>query len=218
MSGRRPDRMKRKSRLLLVLVSITTVTLGVWILVPSPFVHGVIVGIFAGLSSLVAGIAVLGRIMKKRHAGRLKPPPLPTGSWDYSMDVTDLDGAAVSFSHSAGKVLVLNFWATWCAPCVAEMPSLQRLRDETADLDVQFGFITREGPPVVRQFVEKRGIDLPIYILVGETPECFKGRAIPATFVLDKSGRIAMRHFGAAAWDADGVVAFVRGLAAKPAG
>ena len=210
--------MKRKSRRFLVLGSTAIVTLGAWILVPNPFGHGVIVGVLAALSSIVAGIVVFGRIMRKRMAGRLKPPPLPTGSWDYSMEVTDLDGAAVSFSHSAGQVLVLNFWATWCAPCVAEMPSLARLREETADLDVQFGFITREEPPVVRQFVEKRGIDLPIYVLVGEPPECFKGRAIPATFVLDKGGMIAMRHFGAAAWDADGVVAFVRGLAAKPAG
>ena len=98
------------------------------------------------------------------------------------------------------------------------MPSLGRLRDETADLDVQFGFITREDPPVVRQFIEKRGIELPVYVLTGEPPECFKVRAIPATFVLDKAGMIAMGHFGAAAWDADSVVAFVRGLAAKPAG
>ena len=103
------------------------------------------------------------------------------------------------------------------APCVAEMPSLRRLLDETADLDVQFGFITREDPPVVRRFVEKRGIDLPVYVLSGEPPECFKGRAIPATFVLDKAGTIALRHFGAARWDAENVVAFVRGLAATPA-
>jgi len=150
--------------------------------------------------------------------GALSPPPIPTGSWDYEIEVTDLEGAVATFSESRGKVLVLNFWATWCAPCVAEMPSMGRLRAKTADLDVHFGFITSEDPAVVRKFIEKRGIDLPIYILKGETPECFKARSIPATYVLDKSGLIAMRHFGASAWDADNVVAFVRGLAATPAG
>ncbi len=210
--------MKRKARRFVVPGFIALVALGAWIFIPSPFVHGVIVGVLVALGSMVAGLVVMSRIMKKRMAGRLKPPPIPTASWDYSMEVTDLDGAAVNFSHSAGHVLVLNFWATWCAPCIAEMPSLQRLRDETADLDVQFGFITSEDPPLVRQFVEKRGIDLPIYILEGDPPECFKGRAIPATFVLDKGGRIAMRHFGAAVWDAERVVAFVRGLAVQPEG
>ncbi len=208
--------MKRKAKPLIVLAGLATVALVVWVLVPGPFSHGVIVGLFVGLGSIIGGFTVFIRIMKKRLAGKLEAPPLPTISWDYSMDLADLSGSPVSFSDSSGKVLVLNFWATWCAPCVAEMPSLQRLHDETADLGVQFAFITREDPDVVRKFVKKRGLDLPIYVLSGEPPECFKGRAIPATFLVDKTGMIAMRHFGAAAWDADGVVAFVRGLAAKP--
>jgi hypothetical protein len=83
---------------------------------------------------------------------------------------------------------------------------------------VRFGFVTREEAGVVRPFVEKRGIDLPIYLLKGEPPECFKTRGVPATFVLDRHGSIAMQHVGAAAWDADSIVAFVRGLAAKPSG
>jgi len=208
--------MKHKTKLQLVLGLIGITALVAWFLVPSAFAHGVIVGLFAGFGALLAGLLLLRRVTKKRLTARLQPPPLPTNSWDYSMELTALDGRAVNLSDSAGKVLVLNFWATWCAPCVVEIPSLLRLLSATADLDVRFAFITRENPAVVLRFVEKQGINMPIYVLAGEPPECFRGRAIPATFVLDKTGLIAMRHFGAAKWDAESVVAFVRGLAATP--
>jgi thiol-disulfide isomerase/thioredoxin len=208
--------MKHKTRLQLVLWLVGITAFVAWFVVPSAFVHGVIIGLVGGVGTFVAGLLLLRRLMKKRLAERLQPPPLPTSRWDYSMELTDLDGSALSLSDSAGQVLVLNFWATWCAPCVVEIPSLLRLLAATADLDVRFAFITREDPAVVLRFVEKQGVSMPIYVLVGEPPECFRGRAIPATFVLDKTGLIAMRHFGAAKWDAESVVAFVRGLAATP--
>ncbi len=188
----------RTIRNLIVSAPLAVAVVG-WFLIPGSFAHGVIVGFFATFALLLGGFVVFAMIMKKRRGTTLKPPPLPIGSWDYAMDLTDLDGAPVRPSQWQGKVLVLNFWATWCAPCVAEMPSLKRLLDRTADLDVQFGVVTREESAVVRRFIEKRSIDLPIYLLKGEPPECFKTRGIPATYVLDRSGSIAMRHAGAAA-------------------
>ena len=208
--------MKHKTKLQSVLGLLGITALAAWFVVPNAFAHGVIVGLFAGFGALLVGLLLLSRVTKKRLTARLQPPPLPTNSWDYSMELTALDGRAVNLSDSAGRVLVLNFWATWCAPCVVEIPSLLRLLTATADLDVRFAFITREDPAVVLRFVEKQGINMPIYVLAGELPECFRGRAIPATFVLDKTGLIAMRHFGASKWDAESVVAFVRGLAATP--
>jgi thiol-disulfide isomerase/thioredoxin len=151
-------------------------------------------------------------------ASDLAPPPLPLGRWDFDMSVQALDGEAVAFSGFAGKVLVLNFWATWCAPCVAEMPGLQRLGEATSDLEVTLACVTREPEEVVRTFLQKRPLDVPIYLLDGDPPESFRSRSIPATFILDKSGIIALRHFGAAAWDDPNVVNFIRGLAASPGG
>ena len=208
--------MSRNTRNSFVLIVIAAIAVVGWLVNPTPFAHGVIIGFLATLGSLLAGIVVLTLVMRKRRGSGLQPPPLPVGSWDYAMALTDLDGAPVTPSQWSGKVLVLNFWATWCAPCLREMPSLQRLLEKTADLDVQFGFITREEPAVVRPFVAKRGLELPIYVLEGEPPACFKTRGIPATFVVGRSGDIAMQHVGAAAWDADSIVAFIRGLAAKP--
>ncbi|MCG6957909.1 MAG: TlpA family protein disulfide reductase [Gemmatimonadetes bacterium] len=181
-----------------------------------PFVRGVVVGLLGTFVTIGGVLAVVTRRAKRGLESRLTPPVLPTGRWDYAMAATDLNGAPVSFRAFAGDVLVLNFWATWCVPCVAEMPALERLREATAEFGVHFAYVTREPGDVVRPFVQKRGMRLPVYLTAEEAPECFRSRAIPATFVLDRSGRIALRHFGAAAWDDRAVVDFVRGLALTP--
>jgi len=68
----------------------------------------------------------------------------------------------------------------------------------------------------VAKFVEKRGLTAPVYRLAQAPPDCFASHSIPATFILDKKGMIALRHIGAANWDDDSLVTFVRGLAAIP--
>ena len=208
--------MKREIRVRTLLFSLALVALLVWFLFPVSFVRGVVLGCVSTLLLLAGGVFLLGKRMRKRVGLKLQPPPLPTSSWDYSMELADLSGEPVDCSQFSGKVLILNFWATWCAPCVAEMPSLQGLLEKTADLDVHLALVTPESSEAVQKFVEKHRTDLPIYLIAGKTPDCFKSRAIPATFVLDRFGTIAMRHFGAAKWDDDGVVTFVRGLAATP--
>jgi len=213
---------KPRGRLILLLALVSVVAGVAWVLLPAPFSHGLIVGLLLGPLLLAGAVMILVRSMRARMGARagagLEPPPLPTASWDYVMDLADLDGAPADLRDARGRVLVLNFWSTWCAPCVAEMPALERLRDATADVGVRFAFVTREDPAAVRSFLEKRGLELPVYVASGETPDPFRHRAIPATFVLDRSGTIALRHFGAAAWDAEEVVAWVRMLATAPAG
>lgn len=207
-------------RLLFVAGGVVALAAVVWAFVPLPFVRGLILGFVAAPLVLTGTLMVVARVARRRGAGAgrdLEPPPLPTTTWDYSMDLEDLEGAAVDLSTWRDRVLVLNFWATWCAPCVAELPSLQGLREATAELGVRFGFVTREDPSTVRRFLADRGLELPVYILSGEPPACFTARAVPATYVVDRNGLVALRHVGAAAWDADGVIAFVRGLAAAPA-
>ncbi len=213
--------MKITPRTLLVLILPSATAIGAWLLLPGPFVHGVIIGVVVA----VAGLAVAARIvfaMAKRRARRthgsatLAPPQLPDARWDRVMPLTDLDGQPFSFESAADKVIVLNLWATWCSPCIRELPGLKRLMAATADLDVRFGFVTGEDPETVQAFMAKHDISLPVYIRSVELPLCFKTRGIPATFVIDGSGRIAFGHTGAAAWDGDDVVAFIRGLAARP--
>lgn len=154
--------------------------------------------------------------MKGRLAERLKPPPLPVAAWDYLLEGENLAGERVDFAEFAGSVLVLNVWATWCPPCVAELPSLARLLAALKDEDVALACVTSEGRDEVDAFLAKRDLDVPIYI-VGEVPASFSSRAIPATYVVDRDGRIAFRHMGAAAWDDPSVVEFIRRIATAPA-
>jgi thiol-disulfide isomerase/thioredoxin len=209
--------VKRRVHRFFVILAMAGVVLVALAIVGNTFVRGMAVGIL-GFTTLVAG-GFAFTVRRRAKAGgrpRLKPPPVPTTRWDYAMRARDVEGAPVAFSEFAGKVLVLNLWATWCVPCIAEMPSLARLREGTSDLGVCFACVTREDVGKVRPFVEKQKVSLPFYMLEGELPDCFESRAIPATFILDRTGRIALRHVGAAAWDDDTVMTFVRGLAAAP--
>ena len=157
----------------------------VWVLVPVPFVRGVVVGAVLVLGALLGGGVLVAKRMRKRVGSRLRPPPLPLVRWDFDMSAEDLDGNRLDFADFSGRVLILNFWATWCGPCIAEMPSLSRLKEATSDVGVVFACVTHEPVATVREFLDKRDFDVPIYVVDGDVPKCFESRAIPATFVLD---------------------------------
>ncbi len=187
-----------------------------WIVVPLPFVRGLVAGVVLALAVLAGVLFLVSRRLKRNLGDRLSPPPLPVSQWDYQLHARDLDGHEVDSARFKGRVLVLNVWATWCAPCVAEMPSLGRLASATADVDVSLACLTKEPAQKVRDFLAKRDFSVPVYLADGDIPACFQTRAIPATFVVDRSGWISLRHLGAAAWDDDAVIRFVRTLAAAP--
>jgi len=208
--------MKPSLRRVTILIAVLGAAAGAWIFFSSPFVHGIIVGVFGGLGTVVLILTVVMRRLKGRMERNLAPPPLPAESWDYSVELEDLTGERIAGVDFKGQVLILNFWATWCAPCVAEMPSLVRLHEAAADLGVNMACVTKESQDVVSKFVKRRGISAPIYLLAGDPPAQFQTRGIPATFILDKNGMIALRHVGAASWNDESVVNFVRGLAAAP--
>jgi thiol-disulfide isomerase/thioredoxin len=120
---------------------------------------------------------------------------------DYHMVLEQLNGQKFEFAHARGKVVFLNIWATWCPPCVAEMPAIQQLYDTYRDNDQAiFLMVSNEDKTKVEAFIKKRGYNFPVYINHYRLPEIFQGNSIPLTFVISKTGEVIIRQVGAANW------------------
>lgn len=123
---------------------------------------------------------------------------------DYNWTLINLDSEKNNFSQSKDKVVVLNFWATWCPPCVAEMPSFQKLFDDYGS-DVAFYFVTSEKPDKVNRFLEKHEYSFPVYLQHFEAPDKLQSSVLPTTFILSKSGKIIVNETGVADWNSKNV-------------
>jgi thiol-disulfide isomerase/thioredoxin len=110
----------------------------------------------------------------------------------------DLDGRELSSASLRGKVVILNFWATWCPPCRAEIPDLVALQEKYRDHLVVIGVSEDEGgPEVVRQFAAQHKINYPIVMMTAELEKMFPGvSALPTSFILDRDSRIVQKHVG----------------------
>ncbi|MBG0782876.1 MAG: redoxin domain-containing protein [Bacteroidales bacterium] len=114
--------------------------------------------------------------------------------------VVDANGKSYSLTEYQAKPVFLNFWATWCPPCIAEMPDIQDLYDKYGD-KVAFFLVTDESPQKVDAFMEKRGFDLPVFYHQSGVPQEFATQSIPTTFVISPEQKIVIRKTGAAKWN-----------------
>ena len=120
---------------------------------------------------------------------------------DYQIALKDLKGNEFVTSEFKGKVVFLNFWATWCPPCVAEMPSIQALYDSYKNNnDVMFLLVSNEAAEDVRKFIAKNGYTFPVYLQNGKLPGTFAAMNIPTTYVVSKTGKLVIRETGAVNW------------------
>ena len=134
-----------------------------------------------------------------------EPPPLA---------LDDLDGQPRELADYRGKVVVLNFWATWCAPCIEEMPSFERLaaqleNEPFALVTVNFG----EKPSRITPFLEKIDVDVPVLLDTKmKVSKAWVKRGLPTTFIIDGEQNIRYQVLGEIEWDAPEVIAKIRDL------
>jgi peroxiredoxin len=139
--------------------------------------------------------------------------PVGVGSRAPAYTARTLDGRPVSLESLRGKVVVLNVWATWCAPCRAEMPALQRLQQHFAKDGLEVVAVSVDQPPGisgptgqfstdVRTYVESLGLTFQIlHDPERSIEQLFLVPGLPTTFIIDREGRIAQKIIGARAWD-----------------
>jgi peroxiredoxin len=147
------------------------------------------------------------------QAGDLKPysgEPLP----DFTL--SDMEGRAHTLSSYRGKVVMLNFWATYCGPCIKEMPSMQRLKGKLADRPFDILAIDMaEEKADVEAFMQRHKIEVNFPILLdteGTVIEQWMVSAVPTTFIIDPQGKIQYTLYGGLEWDNDEVVKTINGL------
>ena len=138
------------------------------------------------------------------------PTPVP------AVAMHDLDGRTISLADWRGKVIIVNFWATWCPPCRTEIPDLVALQKKYGDR-LQIVGVSQDEDSVdgVRQFVTAHQMNYPIVMMTPELDKVFPGvTALPTSFILDRQSRVVQRHVGLL--DAVRTEAETRALAGLP--
>ncbi|MEQ8524271.1 TlpA disulfide reductase family protein [Gracilimonas sp.] len=135
---------------------------------------------------------------------------MPGNNADFNMRLISLDGTPTSFSDFKGKTIFLNFWATWCPPCIAEMPNIQRLYDDIQDDDIVFVMASLDqNPQTAKDFIKRKEFTFPVYSAISK-PRVYDTSMVPTTYVISPDGTIVMKHAGMATYNTAEFKAFLR--------
>ncbi|HEU5247888.1 MAG TPA: TlpA disulfide reductase family protein [Candidatus Udaeobacter sp.] len=147
---------------------------------------GVLVVAFVILAVSMASAA----LAENDVSNALKPAP----DWELK----NLEGKVVKLSEFRGKVVILDFWATWCGPCRVEIPHFVELQKQYRDkgLAVIGVSLDEQGPEVVKKFVKQFGVNYPVVIGNEKIADAYGIEGLPTTFVIDRHGRIVSWYIG----------------------
>ncbi len=186
-------------------------------IVDAKFLIGMALGsLLTIVLAVVVSLVLYQQGMKKSEANLLAPPVPGTLSADYDWKLATLEGNAFDFSTLRGEVVFVTFWSPECPYCVIEMGYIQKLYDEIADDGVKFVCATSAHYlEETKKYAAERGLTMPLYTYLDKAPAVYKHRITPAAFIIGRDGKIAWSHEGAAKWNDETTVHFLRGLLIK---
>lgn len=144
-------------------------------------------------------------------------PPVAKQFTAYNFSVKDIDGTQYRLSDYRGKVVVLNFWATWCPPCREEMPSMNRAHKKLAKDDVVILAINvGEDEDTIFEFTGNYPVDFPLLMdQTGEVIKRYPVMGLPTTYIISPTGMVTHRTVGGRAWDDDNLLNELRLISKK---
>lgn len=155
------------------------------------------------MTSLILGVAVFLMaavpVESAESSGAVKKMGISARPSAANFNLTDLNGNPLSLSALKGKVVLLDFWATWCPPCRAEIPHFVELYSayKGKGLEVVGLSVDQGGPAGVTQFIKENSVSYPVAMADIPLTQAYGGiRGIPTTFLLDKNGHIAKKYVG----------------------
>ena len=164
----------------------------------------------------IAGVGIMVLLQSKNSSfNQFGKPLLGKGVPAPNFTFPGLDGKKVSLADYKGKVVLLNIWATWCAPCVAEMPSMEKLYQElkNEDFEILAVSVDESGAEAVNPFMKKHKLDFPVLLdTKGDIKTLYQATGIPESFIIDKDGIIVEKIIGPRDWAASGAIRFFRNL------
>lgn len=164
---------------------------------------------FAMVFATPLRLPVLSTLQRGLLATGLLQPALPTrpaavGAGLPNLPLYTLAGQPANLRQFRGKVVLVNEWASWCPPCLAEMPGLQALYQRVDTAKVAFVCLSLdENPNRARALLKKRGYTLPVYFPAAPLAGAFASSSIPYTVILAPNGQVAARHAGMADYDTE---------------
>jgi len=126
----------------------------------------------------------------------------------------DTNGRLVHLASQKGKVIFINFWATWCSPCIAEMPAINELYEKLkSNKNVVFIIVDADHDfSKSRPFMARRHFTMPLYQAASKIPESFLNNAIPTTTIIDRTGKVVFHHEGSADYGNPKVLAYLNSI------
>jgi cytochrome c biogenesis protein CcmG, thiol:disulfide interchange protein DsbE len=160
-------------------------------------VAGLWIGVLAAGGLIIAMIYFgIGPFKLASETGNSPTALLENGTLASDFELDDINGQKVRLSDLRGQVVVVNFWATWCIPCVQEMPTFQKFQFQYPNFTM-ISIDVQEDPGQVAEFIKNRGFEYRILLdRNGKVGQNYKVTYFPSTFFIDQNGMIRFRHFG----------------------